>query len=115
MRFQTEVGERERHRIEFRLDRFWVDVTICLDGIRIVRDLRLLAWRPIKRYRFDVGQEERHEVVLGAYRARKQEQVHHPVLNMRLRWGLVAHAQARILARHLRGDMDSYVPFVPRS
>jgi CRISPR-associated protein Cas1 len=52
--------------------------------------------------------------VLGAYRARKQEYVHHPVLNMRLPWGLVAHAQARILARHLRGDIDSYVPFVTR-
>jgi CRISPR-associated protein Cas1 len=54
------------------------------------------------------------EVVLAAHRARKREEVHHPVLNMRLPWGLVAHAQARILARHLRGDMDAYVPFVTR-
>jgi CRISPR-associated protein Cas1 len=52
--------------------------------------------------------------VLDAYRARKAEAVHHPLLGMRIPWALVAHAQARVLARHLRGELAAYLPFVPR-
>jgi hypothetical protein len=43
------------------------------------------------------------KVVLAAHRQRKQqEEVHHPLLKQRIPWERVPHAQARLLARHLR-------------
>jgi len=46
--------------------------------------------------------------VLVAWQLRKQEEILHPFLNERIPFGLVPHAQALLLARYLRGDMDSY-------
>lgn len=46
--------------------------------------------------------------VLVAWQLRKQEEIVHPFLNDRISLGLVPHAQALLLARYLRGDMDSY-------
>jgi CRISPR-associated protein Cas1 len=54
------------------------------------------------------------KTVLVAYQKRKQEEVGHPVLGQQVPLGLVAHVQARLLARHLRGDVDLYAPFTPR-
>jgi CRISPR-associated protein Cas1 len=51
---------------------------------------------------------------LASYQARKQEEVTHPFLNRGAPWGLIPHLQARLLARHLRGDLDAYPPFVMR-
>ncbi|GHS96933.1 hypothetical protein AGMMS50276_16130 [Synergistales bacterium] len=50
--------------------------------------------------------------VLTAWQKRKQEQINHPFLNEKIAWGLVPHAQALLLARHLRGDLDEYPPFL---
>lgn len=52
------------------------------------------------------------KAVLVAFQKRKQEQVVHPFLNEKVSVGLLVHLQARLLARHLRGDLDSYPPFV---
>ena len=49
-----------------------------------------------------------------AYQQRKQEEVLHPVVNQRVPFGLVPHVQARLLARHLRGDLECYPPFLYR-
>lgn len=54
------------------------------------------------------------KTVLVAYQKRKQEEVDHPVLGQQVSLGLVSHVQARLLARHLRGDTDTYIPFTPR-
>lgn len=54
------------------------------------------------------------KTVLVAYQKRKQEEVGHPVLDQQVPLGLVPHVQARLLARHLRGDVDLYPPFTPR-
>jgi CRISPR-associated protein Cas1 len=48
------------------------------------------------------------------YQRRKQEEVQHPVAEQRVPLGLVAHVQARLLARHLRGDLEGYPPFLYR-
>jgi CRISPR-associated protein Cas1 len=53
----------------------------------------------------------RKEVVV-AYQKRKQEELHHPLLDEKVAYGLVPHAQARLLARHLRGDLEQYTPIV---
>lgn len=55
----------------------------------------------------------RKEVVV-AYQKRKQDEVLHPVMDRRMPIGLVPHVQARLLARHLRGDLDQYPPFLYR-
>jgi CRISPR-associated protein Cas1 len=46
-----------------------------------------------------------------AYQTRKADEVPHPVLNRKIPLGLVPHVQARMLARQVRGDLESYVPF----
>ncbi|HVU32026.1 MAG TPA: type I-C CRISPR-associated endonuclease Cas1c [Opitutaceae bacterium] len=52
--------------------------------------------------------------VLTAWQKRKQEEIEHPFLNEKIAVGLLPHAQALLLARHLRGDLDGYPPFVWR-
>jgi CRISPR-associated protein Cas1 len=51
---------------------------------------------------------------LASYQTRKQEEVTHPFLERSVPWALIPHLQARLLARHLRGDLDVYPPFVTR-
>jgi len=48
---------------------------------------------------------------LAAWQKFKQEQLTHPYLKEKIQWGLVPYAQAMLLARHLRGDLDAYPPF----
>jgi CRISPR-associated protein Cas1 len=55
------------------------------------------------------------KVVLSAWQQRKREEVPHPVLNQKVPVGRLAFLQARILARHLRGDLPSYVPCILRN
>jgi len=55
--------------------------------------------------------ENTRKVVLSAWQKRKQDQVTHPFLKERIPFGLIPHAQALLLARHLRGDLDAYPPF----
>ncbi len=52
------------------------------------------------------------KAVLTAYQKRKQQELTHPLLGERVSLGLVPHLQARVLARHLRGESDAYVPFL---
>jgi CRISPR-associated protein Cas1 len=49
--------------------------------------------------------------VLVAYQERKREELTHPFLQEKIPVGLLPHAQALLLARHLRGDLDEYPPF----
>lgn len=50
--------------------------------------------------------------VLTAYQKRKQDTIQHPFLGEETTVGLLLHLQARLLARHLRGDLDAYPAFV---
>jgi len=61
-----------------------------------------------------VMNDETRKEVLVAYQKRKQEEMVHPYLEERVTLGLVPYIQATLLARHLRGDMDGYPPFVWR-
>lgn len=54
------------------------------------------------------------KVVLSAYQERKQETLTHPFLSEKTTVGLLVHLQARMLARHLRGDLDGYPAFIAR-
>ncbi len=50
--------------------------------------------------------------VLVAWQERKRDELRHPFLDETMPLGLVAHAQAQLLARCLRGDLDGYPAFV---
>lgn len=52
--------------------------------------------------------------VLVAYQNRKQDEVQHRVVNQKTPLGLIPHIQARLLARHLRGDVPDYLPYMYR-
>jgi len=58
--------------------------------------------------------EEGRKTVLVAYQERKQDTVSHPMLDQEMEVGIIPHAQARLLARHLRGDLETYIPYLPR-
>lgn len=52
--------------------------------------------------------------VIKAYQERKMETLNHPLLDQNFRVAQIPFLQARILARHLRGDLAEYLPFVPK-
>lgn len=52
------------------------------------------------------------KAILTAWQDRKQEQITHPFLEEKLEWGLVPYAQALLLARYIRGDLDAYPTFL---
>jgi CRISP-associated protein Cas1 len=56
--------------------------------------------------------DELRKAVLIAYQERKREELRHPYLGDVTTVGLLWHLQAQLLARHLRGDLDGYPPFV---
>ncbi len=55
--------------------------------------------------------EDARKTLLASWHRRKEEQIEHPFLGERCTIGLIPHIQARLLARHLRGDLDAYPPF----
>ena len=57
---------------------------------------------------------EGRKILLTAYKERKQEEVTHPLTQTKMPLGLVPHLQARLLARHLRGELPTYLPFIPK-
>lgn len=56
--------------------------------------------------------DEARKRALVAWQERKRDELRHPFLDETMPLGLIAHAQAQMLARHLRGDLDGYPAFV---
>jgi CRISPR-associated protein Cas1 len=56
--------------------------------------------------------DDTRKVILKAWQSKKQELITHPFLKEKLEWGLVPYAQAMLLARYIRGDLDGYPPFM---
>ena len=57
--------------------------------------------------------DEGRKKVLVEYQRRKQIEVKHRLFQEPVPVGLLAHVQARLLARVIRGDVASYQPFLP--
>lgn len=83
--------------------------------------LSLINRRQLRRDDFVVREggavhlaDEGRKRVLVAYQERKQDEVQHRILGKKVPFGLVPHVQARLLARHLRGDLPEYLPFLYR-
>lgn len=58
--------------------------------------------------------DDARKTVLTAWQKRKQEEITHPYMGEKCKVGLLPHLQAQLLARHLRGDLEAYPPFVWR-
>jgi len=58
--------------------------------------------------------DDLRKLLLVSFQERKQETIKHPFLNETVQIGLLPHIQAMLLARHLRGDLEYYPPFVAR-
>ncbi len=56
--------------------------------------------------------DEGRRTVLTAWQERKRETRLHPFIEEEAPFGLVPHLQAQLLARHLRGDLDAYPPWI---
>jgi CRISP-associated protein Cas1 len=56
--------------------------------------------------------DEPRKLVLKSWQERKQDEIMHPFLNEKISVGLIPHVQAQLLARHLRGDLEAYPPFL---
>lgn len=81
--------------------------------------LGLINKRQVHPHDFDiladqavVLKDEARRTVLAAWQDRKQEKILHPWFEEQIPLGLMPWCQAQILARHLRGDCDAYVPFL---
>ncbi len=58
--------------------------------------------------------EKSRTTVLTAWQERKQDEITHPFLEEKTTVGLLPHLQARLLARHLRDDLDAYPAFLAK-
>ena len=56
--------------------------------------------------------EGSRKTVLTAYQERKREELRHAFLEEKCTVGLFPMIQAQLLARHLRGDLEAYPPFL---
>lgn len=56
--------------------------------------------------------EPTRKTVIAAWQERKQGELTHPYTGEKMQVGIVPHVQARLLARHIRGDLEEYPPFV---
>jgi CRISPR-associated protein Cas1 len=59
-----------------------------------------------------IMQEEMRRTFLAQWEAKKREIITHPFLDEKIEWGLVPYAQAMLLSRYIRGDLDTYPPFL---
>ena len=55
--------------------------------------------------------DETRRTVLKLWQERKKDIITHPFLEEKIEWGLIPYAQAMLLARYIRGDLDAYPPY----
>ena len=58
--------------------------------------------------------DDSRKKVLDAWQSRKQQTVQHAYLQEKIEVGLIPYAQALLMARHIRGDLDGYPPYLIR-
>jgi CRISPR-associated protein Cas1 len=58
--------------------------------------------------------DDTRKTVLVSYQERKRDEIMHPFIDEKIQLGMLFHVQAMLLARHLRGDLDGYPPFIWR-
>ena len=58
--------------------------------------------------------DDTRKTILTAWQRRKQENITHPFIGETCAIGVIPHIQALLLARHIRGDMETYPPFISK-
>ncbi len=83
--------------------------------------LTLLNRQQVKETDFETKQNgavilkpDSRKLVLQYWQERKQTEITHPFLQEKITIGLLPHIQARLLARHLRGDLDAYPAYLSK-
>lgn len=56
--------------------------------------------------------DEARQTFFKAWHERKQQTIYHEWFEEAVPFGLLPHLQATIMARHIRGDIDAYIPFL---
>ena len=81
--------------------------------------LKLINNRMVKKTDFvmqDSGAvlltDEGRRSFIKAWQDKKREELKHPYLGEKLKWGVIPYIQAQLLGRYLRGDLDDYPPFL---
>ena len=81
--------------------------------------LTLINNRIIKKSDFDEKEngvtllnENGRKIFLNNWQEKKREVIMHPFLEEKIMWGLVPYAQALLLARSIRGDIEEYPAFL---
>ncbi len=81
--------------------------------------ISLLNRRQITADDFETGEsggvylkDKSRKKLLQHWQERKADEITHPFLDEKTTVGLLPHLQARLLARHLRGDLDAYPAFL---
>lgn len=59
-----------------------------------------------------IMKDDTRKTVLKLWQERKKDLITHPFLEEKIEWGLLPYAQALLLARFVRGDLDQYPPFL---
>lgn len=63
-----EVGETERHQVTFSFNKFWGGLSITVDGVSVVRTVRLASVGLVRHWDFVVGHKEQHQVRIEKHR-----------------------------------------------
>ncbi|BBI62912.1 hypothetical protein HSBAA_42180 [Vreelandella sulfidaeris] len=56
--------------------------------------------------------DDARKLVLTAYQERKREELLHTFIDEKAPIGMLPILQSQLIARHLRGDLDAYPPFL---
>lgn len=56
--------------------------------------------------------DDSRQKFLSEWQKKKREEIVHPFLKEKIKWGLVPYTQALLLARTIRGDLEQYPPFL---
>ncbi len=56
--------------------------------------------------------EDGRRKFFGLWKKRKAEELRHPFIEEKVEWGMLPYVQAMLLTRYIRGDLDSYPPFM---
>lgn len=58
--------------------------------------------------------DKARKTLLTSYQERKREEILHPFINEKVKIGLLPFLQARLLSKHIRGELSQYPPFAWR-
>ena len=58
--------------------------------------------------------DDTRKILLVEYQKRKQTEIEHPYMQEKMPLGMLFFAQAQLMSRYLRGDIDDYPPYIWR-